>query len=270
MLKEYEYLTETKDNEGEAFERLRTIVGILRQKCPWDKVQTHESLRTCMLEEAYETIEAIDNKDVPNLREELGDVMLQVIFHGMLAEEDDAFSLTDVINEECEKMIRRHPHVFLEESAKSIDKALEKWENMKSDEHVNQTCTDRLEDVPKALPALMRSCKVQSRASKFGFDWDNIEDVFSKVQEEYGELRTSYDQSDEQGIEEELGDLLFSVVNLSRFLKVDPEESLTKSTNKFIQRFDKMEKMSAEKEISLIDMSLEQMNELWEEAKKSK
>ena len=149
-----------------------------------DKVQTHETLKICMLEEAYEAVDAIQEKDTANLREELGDVLLQVVFHSDLSSEEGDFDLTDVINEECEKMLRRHPHIFLEEKVKTIDKALERWENMKSKEHNEKSYTERLQKVPRALPALLRSSKVQSKASKIGFDWEDAKGAFGKVEEE--------------------------------------------------------------------------------------
>ena len=161
----YEPLFHSAENEANAIERLANIVRILRNECPWDKVQTHESLKRCMIEEAYESIDAIDNNDFINLREELGDVLLQVVFHADLAREESHFDLKDVINDECEKMIRRHPHIFSEETAKTVDKVVEKWENVKSKEHGNTTHTQRLKDVPMALPALLRSDKVLKRAA---------------------------------------------------------------------------------------------------------
>ena len=184
MKKEYEELYITKDKEGEALKRLIEIVKVLRKECPWDRVQTHETLTKCMIEEAYEVVDAIQNEDSINLREELGDVLLQVVFHSNLSENEGDFTIADVINEECEKMLRRHPHIFLEERAKTIDKALEKWENMKSREHGELSYSDRLTRVPKALPALIRSSKVQSKASKIGFDWKDASGAFDKLEEE--------------------------------------------------------------------------------------
>lgn len=268
MIKEYEKLYETKNNEGEALERLTAIMKVLRQECPWDKDQTHDSLTICMLEEAYEAVDAIIESDVENLREELGDVLLQVVFHSNLSENEGDFSLIDVINDECEKMIRRHPHIFLSEKAKTIDKALEKWENMKSEEHGESTYTDRLRRIPKAMPALIRSTKVQSKASKAGFDWDDARGPFSKIEEELAELRQAYANGDTEGMFEELGDLLFSVVNLSRFLEVNPEESLNGSTRKFIERFAFIEKATIMRGVDLKDLSSEELDKLWVEAKK--
>ena len=197
MVKEqYQHLCIDAKNNQEAMQRLYDVVKILRAECPWDKVQTHESLRSGMLEEAYETVDAINNKDMVNLREELGDVMLQVVFHSILGEESNSFDLKDVINEECEKMIRRHPHVFLIETSnnntKSIDKVLEKWENIKEQERGTQKVSSRLEKVPKALPALTRAFKVQKKAADVGFDWNDVSGAFDKVKEESAELMVLY------------------------------------------------------------------------------
>lgn len=265
--KEYESLYLYKEDEGEALIRLAEIIKVLRKECPWDSVQTHETLTKCMLEEAYEAVDAIQEKDVENLREELGDVLLQVVFHCNLSEEEGNFNLTEVINEECEKMIRRHPHIFLEEQVKTIDKALEKWENVKSDEHGEERYTDRLKRVPKALPALLRSSKVQSKASKVGFDWDDALGAFDKLEEEIKELRCAYENGDTQNMSEEFGDLLFSMVNVSRFLKIDPEETLNSSTAKFVSRFDTMERLAEERGQDFAALSLEEMDKLWVEAK---
>ena len=268
MKKEYEALYLTKDNEADALLRLVEIVKILRKECPWDREQTHETLTKCMLEEAYEAVDAILEKDTENLREELGDVLLQVVFHSNLSENEGHFDLKDVINEECEKMIRRHPHIFLEDDAKTIDKALEKWENMKSQEHEEHRYTDRLTRVPKALPALIRSSKVQCKAAKVGFDWPDAEGPFDKIQEELAELVQAYRERDDAHIAEEYGDLLFSMVNTSRFLNIDPEESLNQATVKFIKRFDCMERIARKRGLDLADLSLEEMDRLWQEAKK--
>ena len=268
MKKEYEELYITKDKEGEALKRLIEIVKVLRKECPWDRVQTHETLTKCMIEEAYEVVDAIQNEDSINLREELGDVLLQVVFHSNLSENEGDFTIADVINEECEKMLRRHPHIFLEERAKTIDKALEKWENMKSREHGELSYSDRLTRVPKALPALIRSSKVQSKASKIGFDWKDASGAFDKLEEELDELREAWEQGGGEAMSEEYGDLLFSMVNVARFLNIDPEESLNKSTAKFIERFAIMEKVSIDRGLDLESMSLEEMDNLWIEAKK--
>lgn len=267
MLSEYARFEKAGKDEKEALERLYEIVKVLRAKCPWDSVQTHDSLRTCMLEEAYEVVDAIERKDDDNLREELGDVLLQVVFHGILAEEEDLFTLTDVINEECEKMLRRHPHIFSGEEAKTVDKALEKWDNMKSTEHGQTSHTDRLRSVPGALPALMKSSKVQSRAAKAGFDWDSIDGALDKVVEELDEFKRAYQWGSRDHIDEELGDLLFSVVNVARFAGTDPEDALNRATRKFVERFSKVEDAARNAGKTMDSMSLADLDALWEKVK---
>ena len=270
---EYLYLTNSGKDNKEAIERLAEIIALLRHECPWDKVQTHETLRKGMIEEAYEVVEAINNKDMANLREELGDVLLQVVFHADLAKEEREFDLKDIINEECEKMIRRHPHVFLQEtqnnSTKSIDKVLEKWENIKVEEKHEKSCASRLERVPKALPALVRAFKVQKKAADVGFDWDDVSGAFDKVAEEYAEFMEQYAEaaSSKQRLEEEMVDLLFSCVNVARFLDIDPESALNYTSDKFTRRFRYIEERANADGRRLEDMSLEEMDKLWEEAK---
>ena len=274
MKEKYMHLSHAGKDKKEALERLTEIVGILRQECPWDKVQTHESLIPGMLEESYEVVEAINNKDEENLREELGDVLLQVVFHALIEEENENFCITDVMNDECEKMIRRHPHVFLEETAnnnaKSIDKVLEKWENIKVQERGDKRVTSRMEKVPKALPALTRANKIQKRAAESGFDWDDISGAFDKVKEEYREVISCCQDENKNAarLKEEVGDLLFSVVNISRFLGIDPEDALNYTNNKFIRRFSHIEKTALACGRELEEMSLSEMDELWNEAKK--
>jgi tetrapyrrole methylase family protein/MazG family protein len=221
-----------------------------------------------MIEEAYESVEAINNKDDDNLCEELGDVMLQVIFHSSLAEEENKFTLIDVINGECDKMIRRHPHIFADGDAKTVDKVLVKWENIKYKERGSQSVTSRLEDVPSAFPALIRSAKVQKKAADIGFDFTTTEDACGKLNEETQELIEACRNHDEGGIAEEMGDLFFSAVNVSRFLNVEPEGALRSATEKFIKRFSQMERMAQAAGSTLDDMSLDQMNGLWDEVKK--
>ena len=276
MIKEkYIHLCKTAADNQSAIDRLYEIVKVLRVECPWDRVQTHESLRPGMLEEAYETVDAINNQDMVNLREELGDVLLQVVFHSILGEEASNFDLKDVINEECEKMIRRHPHVFLQENTnntpKSIDKVLEKWENIKEKERGETKTASRLAKVPRALPALTRAYKVQKKAADVGFDWDDVSGAFDKVREETRELTEccKAETVDKKALEEELGDLLFSVVNVSRFLGIDPEASLDYTIDKFIRRFTHIEDSALACGKALEDMSLSEMDELWNEAKKS-
>ena len=267
MKEEYKALYGKSETKEEALTRLCNVMEILRKECPWDKVQTHESLERDMIEEAYEAVNAIRKNDVENLREELGDVLLQVVFHSLIAEEDEQFELKDVIDAESDKMIGRHPHIFSTENAKTIDKVLEKWENIKSREHGELSFTDRLKNVPEALPALMRSEKVQRRAAKAGFDWNSAEGAFDKLEEEMEELKEACISGVQSHIEEEFGDMLFSMVNVSRFLNVDPEKSLNGCTEKFIRRFEYMEEAATLQHHSLNSMSLEEMEALWVEAK---
>lgn len=261
---------------GEALERLAQILKILRGEngCPWDRVQDHKSLKRCLIEEAYETTEAIDNEDFDNLEEELGDVLLQVVFHSGLAEEEGKFDLCDVANRVCDKMIRRHPHVFqrkstenLNKSTETVDKVLERWENVKRQEHQALTVTDSMRRIPRELPALLRSEKIQKKASEAGFDWDDIEGAFEKVREETRELYEICRGNDSEHLREEVGDLLFSVVNVARFLKVDPEDALYFTSRKFIDRFDFVEETVLSEGGSLRETGLEELDRLWDEAK---
>lgn len=253
----------------EAIKRLADIIALLRSEegCPWDKVQTHKSIRSCLLEEAYEVADAIDNEDYDNLEEELGDVLLQVVFHANLGVEEQKFDLCSIANRECDKMIRRHPHVFLNKNLESIDKVLEKWENVKRKERGTASHTDSMMDVPKALPALIRSNKIQKKAAEVGFDWEDVSEAFSKVKEETYELLEIYQGNDETSIKEEVGDLLFAVVNVARFLGVNPEEALNFTSSKFIDRFGFIEKTAKLQGKRLEDMSLEEMDKLWDQAK---
>ena len=264
----YEDLYQEGKTAEEAVARLSNIIGTLRGEggCPWDQAQTHESLKICLIEEAYEVTEAIDKEDWDNLEEELGDVLLQVIFHGHLGKEMEKFDLKSIANRESDKMIARHPHVFSNNSIETIDTVLEKWENMKRKERKG-TWTDSLEHIPKSLPALRRSYKVQAKAAEVGFDWDRVDEAFAKIREETAELLTANSQRDRQKIHEELGDLLFAVVNVARFLDVDPEDALNFTSHKFIRRFGFIEKTALERGGSLEDMTLAEMDQLWEEAK---
>ena len=244
----YEPLFHSAENEANAIERLANIVRILRKECPWDKVQTHESLKRCMIEEAYESIEAIDNNDFINLREELGDVLLQVVFHADLAREESHFDLKDVINDECEKMIRRHPHIFSEETAKTVDKVIEKWENVKSKEHGNTTHTQRLKDVPKSLPALLRSEKVLKRAVDANFEQSDLDTSLKDAADTIDKIRNAGPEVGQSELSDRIGDLLLSIVNASRIAGVNSEESLNYATKKFINRFELQEQMASVKD----------------------
>ena len=231
---------ESKSAE-EALGRLIGILSILRKECPWDKVQTHESLRICMLEEAYELCDAIDRKDTDNMEEELGDVLLQVLFHSAIAGETSNFSLISVINRECDKLIRRHPHVFSKENAKSVDNAIEKWENVKWKEKGDVSYGERLSSVPRAMPALIRSYKVQNKAAEAGYDRDDMSGAFRKLKEEAENLAAICGDNDNAKIYEGLGNLLFAAVGVSRLINVNPEQALNAASDRFIGRFARIE-----------------------------
>ena len=264
---EYSFLYDDATSEETAIRRFVDLVKTLRTNCPWDMEQTHSSLRRGLIEESYEVVEAINRENFENLREELGDVLLQIVFHADLAKDEGEFDFVDIVNFECEKMINRHPHVFSNGEAKTVDKVLEKWENIKSKEHGNITHTERLKDVPKSLPALIRGEKVQKRAADVGFDWDNIEPAIDKVREELEEFCSAKRDANYGDMKEELGDLLFSVINVSRFAKIDPEEALNLSTDKFIQRFSMIEEAANKAGKKLETMSLDEMDGLWDEIK---
>jgi len=251
------------------FSDLVDIMKLLRSEngCPWDREQTHDSIKKYMIEETYEVLEVIDLKDNKRICEELGDLLLQIVFHAQIANEDGNFSIEDVITGICRKMILRHTHVFGEAKAETADEVLTNWEEIKKKEKGLDSQTGVLKDVPSNLPALMRSYKVQQKAAQVGFDWDNIEDVMKKVDEEIDELKDVYKSKDVERINDEVGDVLFSIVNLSRFLKVQPELALTGSINKFIKRFEYIETESKKQGKNLNDMSLQEMDELWNESK---
>lgn len=263
----------------------------LRSKdgCPWDIEQTHESLKNCMIEEAYEVCEAIDIYDATkkdeNLCEELGDVLLQVVMHSQIAAGENRFSIEDVIHGVGEKMIRRHPHVNFDDTVMqrgtseknrtiptadevtTSDDVSAKWEEIKQKEKQETSVSESLVSVPKAFPANIRATKVQKKAAKIGFDFENYKQVLSKVHEELQELEDAIDLGDKSQIDEEFGDLMFSMVNLSRFLQLNAENSLTNATNKFINRFIDVERLALANCMHLGEMSIDELNALWEQVK---
>lgn len=249
---------------------LLKIMRILRSEngCPWDREQDHHSIRNNFIEEAYEAVEAIDTEDTELLKEELGDVLMQVIFHSIMEEEIGSFNFDDVADGVCKKLIVRHPHVFGDVQADTSDEVLKNWDRIKKETKNQKSYTDTLLSVPKNLPALMRSTKVQQRAARAGFDWDNADGAMDKIKEETAELEAAMQKGSSEEIENELGDLLFSVVNLSRFVDVNSEEALTRSCEKFIRRFDTIEKLANERGINMTESSLEELDKLWDEAKK--
>ena len=251
------------------FNELIDIMALLRSDkgCPWDREQTHESLKKYLIEETYEVLETIDLNDKKKLCDELGDLLLQIVFHSTLAEEDKQFTINDVITGICRKMVLRHTHVFGADKADTPDEVVANWEEIKKKEKGFQSQTGALKDVPSNLPALMRSYKVQQKAAQVGFDWDHIDDVFKKVDEEINELKDVYKSENMERITDELGDVFFSLVNLSRFLKVQPELALTGTINKFIKRFEYVEQESIKAGKHLENMSLSEMDILWDQAK---
>ncbi|MGQ9855300.1 MAG: nucleoside triphosphate pyrophosphohydrolase [Fervidobacterium sp.] len=246
---------------GKEFERLVEIMATLRGEngCDWDKAQTHETLKPYLIEEAYEVLNAIDLNDDEELKEELGDVLLQVVFHSQIASERGAFTIKDVIDTLNDKLVRRHPHVFGDAQGYSYAR----WEEIKAKEKGEKRRTS-IGDVNHALPGLSLARRVQENAAGVGFDWTRIEDVWDKVIEEIKELREAKNQEE---IEEEFGDLLFAIVNLARFMNVDPESAIRKATEKFILRFEKMEKMIENDGKKLEDMTLEEMDSYWNSIK---
>ena len=246
-----ETLYEAAPDEIEATRRLFQIVRILRRLCPWDSVQTHDSLRICMLEEAYEAVDAVINQDMDNYREELGDVMLQVVLNGIIAEESGSFNLTQVINDECEKMIRRHPHIFGDAAHKDIDKILEKWENIKGNEHGESSVSQRLASVPKALPALMRAGKVLTKVQRADLVPENFmeaecgayeprEQVAARLCTVSSGLKQSLQQGRDD-LEEIIGELLFLVADAARLAGIDPEAALNARTQRYVDHFTELE-----------------------------
>ena len=252
----------------EEFDRLVEIMRRLRgpDGCPWDRQQTHQSLQRYFIEEVYEALEAIDDQDWHRLCCELGDVMLQVVFHAQLAAESGRFDIRDVLRCINEKLVRRHPHVFGNVSVDSADQVLVNWEHIKASEEGAKR-QSVLDGVPRGLPALQEAEKVQKRAAQVGFDWPDISGVWDKVREEMEELAQEARAGDAERVEAEMGDLLFAIVNLARFLGVDPEGALRRATRRFAERFREVEKAAKEAGRRLEDMTLEEMDELWEAVK---
>ena len=249
-------------------EDLRGIVKILRGEggCPWDREQTHESIRRDFLEETYEVVEAIDQKSTEHLLEELGDVLLQVVFHADIEDDAGTFNLDDVADGVCKKLILRHPHVFGDVKVADSAEVLKNWDDIKRKEKNQGTVTSAMDSVARSLPALWRAEKIQKKAAKVGFDWESVDGALDKVAEEANELREAVKSG--SGEAEELGDLLFSAVNVARFMHADPEEALHGACEKFLKRFSLVEKMAQESGRQMKDMTLSQLDELWDEAKK--
>ena len=233
--------------------------------CPWDKVQTHQSIRKNFLEETCEVLEAIDNNDPELLKEELGDVLLQVVFHAQMENEVGTFDINDVIHDVCQKLVIRHPHIFSDTVATTSAEVLNNWEKIKRQQKGFQNKTEYLKAVAKTLPALMRAEKVGSRGSKSGFDFECLEDTITSLEDELKELKLAIANADQKNISEEFGDVLLSCVNVSRFLNLDSEECLNKATDKFIDRFEKVEKLSSNADLT--KLTQDELNALWDKAK---
>lgn len=265
-------MNNTTDPSSYPLEPLVRIMKELRgpKGCPWDKEQTHESLKRYLIEETYEVIEAIELADMDKLREELGDLLLQIVFHAELASEQSAFDMNDVVASIVHKMRTRHPHVFGKEKVDSAAQVMDNWENIKDKEKARAGERKTLMDVPRGLPALLRAEKIQARASRVGFDWPDVQGAWEKVKEEQAELMEALEHGQAEKIQDEFGDLLFALVNVARFLEVDPEEALTRTIDKFIQRFQGMEEIAARRGLDLNQLNLEQLDSLWEEVKSQK
>jgi XTP/dITP diphosphohydrolase len=247
-----------------AFERLLTIMDELRENCPWDKKQTFETLRPLTIEEMYEMTDAILDKDFKELEGELGDLFLHLVFYCKIGSESSLFTVESVLNRISDKLIDRHPHIYGDVEVKDEEEVKRNWEKLKLKEGKKSI----LQGVPKSLPALVKASRIQEKVKGIGFEWDNIEDVWAKVTEELNELKIEIDQKSEN-IEEEFGDLIFSLVNLSRYIEVQPENALAKTNSKFIQRFQLMENMVESENLKLEDMTLSEMDIYWEKSKNS-
>ena len=248
-----------------AFRHLLEIMDELREKCPWDRAQTFETLRNLTVEETFELADAIMDKDYPDMCKELGDLQLHIVFYAKVASEMGLFNITDVLNKLCDKLIRRHPHIYGEVKADSAEQVHDNWEKIKLQTEGNRSV---LGGIPSGMPALTKAYRIQDKVSGVGFDWDNKEDVWAKVQEEVGELKAEVDAGNHDRVEEEFGDVLFSLINYARFLDVHPEDALEKTNRKFMHRFQLLEQMVKADGRSLPDMSLAEMDEYWERAKR--
>lgn len=259
-----------RDQKLQAFDRLLTIMDELRENCPWDKKQTMESLRHLTIEETYELSEAIIEADFEEIKKELGDIMLHMVFYSRIGSEQNHFDVADVLNAVCEKLIRRHPHIYGDVKAEDEEAVKTNWEKIKLQEKGNQSV---LGGVPKHLPALVKAMRIQEKARGVGFDWEDKSQVWEKVEEELGEFKAEYDVAsgadiDQDKAQGEFGDLLFSLVNYSRFIDINPEEALERTNKKFIKRFQYLETAAKADGKQLSEMTLDEMNVYWEQAKK--
>lgn len=253
------------NEKQEAFQRLLTIMDDLRAQCPWDKKQTIESLRHLTIEETYELSDAILKKDNNELKKELGDILLHIVFYAKIASETNTFDITDVINSLCEKLIFRHPHIYGDVKVQDEEEVKQNWEKLKQKEKDGNKTV--LSGVPDSMPALLKAYRIQEKARAVGFDWEKPEQVYEKVKEELGELDAEVAENNAEKIENEFGDVLFSLINYARFLNVNPEDALEKTNKKFIKRFTYMEQKLKEQNKQIGDCTLAEMDVYWNEAK---
>jgi MazG family protein len=251
-------------DNGNGINRLINIMNELREKCPWDKKQTIHTLRQQTIEETFELADAITDKDWQNIKEELGDLLLHIVFYSKIAEEEKQFSLKEVINDICEKLIKRHPHIYGSVKVNDEEDVKRNWEQIKLSEGKKSI----LSGVPKSLPAMVKAMRLQEKAKQVGFEWETKEQVWKKIEEEKNELLDAVKDGNNKYIEEEAGDLFFSVINYVRFLQVDAENALELTNKKFIKRFTLMEELAAQNGHNLVDMSLQEMDAMWNEIKK--
>ena len=252
-----------------AFKKLIDIVNTLMgdNGCPWDRVQTRESLKPYLVEEAYETLEALDSNQPEKIKDELGDLLYQILFHSKISENQNEFDITEVIDNLSEKMVRRHPHVFEDSTAETPDAVIDQWEHIKGSEKANQDHKSALDSVPKHLPSLARAQKLTKKAAKHGFDWQEIKDVFNKLDEEVAEFKEAVLGGKDGDIASELGDILFVLVNIARHKKIDAEEALRNTNSKFIERFQYIEAQVEKSGKTLKEVPLDQLERYWQEAK---
>lgn len=255
----------TRQEKMEAFGQLLDVLDELRVKCPWDREQTNESLRTNTIEETFELCEALMNEDNTNIKKELGDLLLHIVFYAKIGEEKNAFDIKDVCDTLCQKLIYRHPHVFGDVEAKTAGKVEQNWEELKLKEKGGNKTV--LEGVAKHLPSLVKAHRIQDKARNVGFDWEKKEDVWDKVNEELNELKAEINNMDSNKMEAEFGDLFFSIINAARLYKINPDNALERTNQKFIRRFNYVEEHTIKQGKSLKEMSLQEMDKLWNEAK---
>jgi len=254
----------SKTKQAEAFNRLLTIMDELREQCPWDKKQTFESLRTLTIEETYELADAVLDNDLPNIKKELGDLLLHIVFYAKIGSETNDFDITDVINGICEKLIFRHPHIYSDVKVNSAEDVEKNWEKLK----LTEGRTSVLQGVPNGLPAMVKAIRIQEKVAGVGFDWEQPEQVFEKVKEEISEFQTEIEAKNQDKMEKEFGDVLFSLINYARFLNINPESALERTNKKFKKRFQFLEAEAQKLSKPLKNMSLKEMDIFWEAAKK--